>query len=153
MSCCDWKSPKGAACLALRLSFSLALLFHGIALLKGLGDFTGMVSSGLGPLSPLGMLWAYVLPVLMIVGGALLAVGKYTLYGAWAAGLALASIAPGMLLKPILSDTSGGEAMASANMAFMWLLVYYFAVKCASCCGNGSGSCGGSCDHSGMMKH
>ena len=141
--CCGLQSSKGVAGTLLRISFGLALLLHGIALYKGFSGFSGTVSSGLGPVAPLGMLWSYVLPGLMIVGGALLVVNKYRLYAAWAAGLALGSIPAGMLLKPLLSGESIGT-MESANMAFVWLLVYVFAVKSGSCCG---GACqGGSCE-------
>lgn len=138
MSCCSPKDPKCAAKLALRLSFGLSLLLVGIAHYMTFEMFSMMTSDGLGPLEILGTIWAFVLPALMIVGGALFAVGMYYEIASWAAGLALGSIPVGMLLKPVLSGVALPDMMPAAINAFIWLLVYFFVVKSSSCCG----SCG-----------
>lgn len=136
MSCCP-KTAKGAAALCVRVSFGLSLLLVGLAHYMTMTAFKGMVMEGLGPLEPLGALWALVLPALMIVGGALLVVGMYTEVGAWAAGVALASIPVGMLLKPILGGVPLPNVMPAAINAFVWIIVYVLVIK-MSCC---SGSC------------
>lgn len=141
MVCCDFKSPKSAAALVLRVSFGLSLLLVGVSHYMTMPMFKGMVMEGLGPLTPLGGIWALVLPLLMIVGGALLTVGMYTHIGAWAAGIALGSIPVGVLLKSILGGVPLPDVMPAANNTWLWLLVYVFVVK-MSCCGTCSTSSG-----------
>ncbi len=137
----DISSPKGVAALALRLSFGLSLVLVGINHYMTMGGFSLMVTDGLGPLTFLGTLWAYVLPALMILGGALLAIGMYTEIGAWAAGLALGSIPVGMLLKPVLTGVALGDMMPVAVNTFVWILIYYFVVKSLACCDGKNCNC------------
>ena len=96
--------------------------------------FKAMVMGGLGPLEPLGALWALVLPALMIVGGALIAVGMYLEVGAWASGVALASIPVGMLLKPVVGGVPLPDVMPAAINAFIWMIVYVLVIKLSCCC-------------------
>jgi uncharacterized membrane protein YphA (DoxX/SURF4 family) len=121
--------------LLLRLSFGLSLLLVGVAHYMGLQGFTLMVSDGLGPLTPLGMLAAYILPALMIVGGGLLVLGMYTDVAVWASGIALAVIPVGVLLKPVLSGVSLADIMPAVINTYIWLLVWAFVVKCTHTCG------------------
>ena len=132
---CIPTTHKGIAVLALRLSFGLSLLLIGIAHYLDLQNYMVMVRDGLGSFEPLGTLWAYILPALMIAGGASLASNMYTKYGAWFAGIALGSIPVGMMLKPVLTNASLIDVMPGVINAYVWLLVYFFVVKC-SCCGN-----------------
>ncbi len=136
MSCCSLKSPKCSAKLLLRVSFGVSLLLVGITHYMTLTMFVGMVSDGLGPLSMLGTVWAYVLPALMIVGGALFAVGMYYEIATWTAGLALCSIPVGMLLKPVLSGVGLPDVMPAAVNAWLWIIIFFFVVKSVSCCGS-----------------
>lgn len=135
--------PKTAAKLSLRVSFGLSLLLVGVAHYMTLDMFGGMVAEGLGPLSFLGNIWAYVLPALQIVGGALFAVGMYYEIAAWTSGIALGSIPVGMLLKPVLTGVALPDMMPAAINAFIWLLVYVMVVKCCTCCGSSCGTGGG----------
>lgn len=130
----------------MRISFGLSLLFMGIIHYKTFPDFTSYVSTGLGPLTGLGTLWSYALPALMIVGGILFTVGLMPSVAAWTAGLALASIPAGMMLKSVLSATPVDAMMAAAVNAFVWLLVYYFALRSLSCCGSDACGTGAACD-------
>ena len=134
MSCCS-SDPKCAAKLVLRLSFGLSLLLVGIAHYMTMEMFMGMTADGLGPLAFLGTIWAYVLPALMIVGGALTAVGMYSGIASWCAGVALGSIPVGMLLKPVLSGVALPDVMPAAINAFIWIIMYVLVVKMTSCCG------------------
>ncbi len=145
-------SPKGTAKLLLRVSFGVSLALIGLSHYMTLSVFTGMVSDGLGPLSGLGTLWSYVLPALEIVGGVLLVAGYREDIGAWAAGVALASISIGLLLKPVFGGAALGDVMPGVTDTLLWLLAYFFVVKsclCGSCCppagGSMSGGHGGSC--------
>ncbi|MEK7591149.1 MAG: hypothetical protein AAB489_03000 [Patescibacteria group bacterium] len=140
------QSSKGVLALVLRLSFGLSAVFHGATLYKDFGGFSAMTAGDLGALSPLGMAWSYVFPLLLIVGGALVAANYRFVYGVWALGLALGSIPVGMLLKSLLSDANGGDMMAAANNAFIWLILLALTVKFSRCCGCGTQGAGnGSC--------
>jgi len=134
MTCCP-KTAKGAAAICVRVSFGLSLLFVGLSHFMTMGAFKGMVVEGLGPLEPLGLLWAFILPALMIVGGALLAIGMYTEVASWAAGVAIGSIPVGMLIKPILGGVPLPNVMPAAINAFVWIIVYVLVIK-MSCCGS-----------------
>ena len=139
---CNWKDPLCGAKLCIRISFGLSLLLMGLWHYMTLDGFVIMVSDGLGPLTILGTIWAYILPALMIVGGALLTIGKYDEIGSLAAGIALGSIAPGLLLKPVLSGISATDVMPMVVNTFIWLLVYAWVVKTSCCCNGDSCGCG-----------
>jgi hypothetical protein len=119
------------------VSFGLSLLFVGIAHYLTISAFRGMVSDGLGAIALLGSLWAYILPALMIVGGALLVANKRRDLEAWATSVALGSIPAGMLLKSVIGGISLADTMPAAINAFVWILVYGLVVR-MSCCGSGS---------------
>ena len=145
--CCHPKDPKCVAKLALRIAFGGALALVGVNHYMSVGMFAGMVSSSLGPLSGLGTLWAYVLPALQIAGGVLIVAGYRMDIAAWCAGIALASIIIGSLMRPILGDASLGDpmVMGAVNNTFIWLLVYLMVIKglCCGTCGK-EGEAGGS---------
>lgn len=138
--CCNPLSPKGAAGICLRAAFGVSLVMMGIIHYTTIKGYALMSSEGLGPLEMLGTAAAYILPALMIIGGALIAIGKFMPIGAWVAGVALAVIAPGLLLKSVMTGVSPVDLMPMVINTFVWILLYYFAVKSACCCG--SGSCG-----------
>ncbi len=145
MMSCDYKNPKAAMKLIVRVSFGLSLLLVGISHYMTFDMFMGMTTDGLGALTVLGTLWSYVLPALMIVGGALFTIGMFTEVAAWTAGIALGSIPVGMLLKPVLGAVPLPDMMPAAINAFIWLLVYVFVVKFSCCCcgcGSAQGTCG-----------
>ena len=143
-------SPKGVAKLLVRVAFGVSLALIGLNHYMNLDAFSGMTASGLGPLTGLGTLWAYVLPALEIVGGVLLAAKYRADIGAWAAGVALASIVIGLLLKPVFG-TPIGDVMPMVNNTFIWILTYFFVVKSCVCCGSckEGGKAGASGDHGG----
>lgn len=125
----------------MRVAFGGALALVGVAHYMTLSGFKSMVSDGLGPVAPLGTIWAYVLPALMIVGGVLIVFKKKPDVAAWAAGVSLASIAVGMLLKPVLGGVALSEVMPAVINAFIWLLVYAMVVKCCLApCEKGGGA-------------
>ena len=138
------KSSKGIAGFCLRISFGLSLLFIGLAHYMTMSGFTAMVTDGLGVLSPLGMIWSYILPGLMVVGGVLLTLDMQRHVGVWAAGVGLGSIPAGMLLKSVVTSASLADTMPAAINAFIWLIVFALVVKMMGCC-CGNGSCSGGC--------
>lgn len=156
---CCFKSSKSVVATLSRVSLGLGLIFVGISHYQGMGGFTEMVTEGLGVLSFLGMIWAYVMPLLMIVGGVGLIWKKKMIFGAWCSGLALASIPAGLLLKPVITNSPEalGTAMQFANNAFIWLIMLLLTVKMSSCCGSACGTgmcaCGGKgCEKCKEMK-
>lgn len=127
-----------------RIGFGLALLFTGIAHYRSAADFALSVGNGLGPtwLVGLGTTWGYILPLLMILGGLCLALNLFSTFGVMAAGLALASIPAGLMLKSAMSGISLGDTMPPTMNAFIWILVYMYAVKGTKrCCGSGEAGC------------
>ncbi len=144
---CDMP-PKKVASMLLRITLGLCVLFMGIIHLKTPVQFSGYVGDGLGFLTPLGMLWGYIYIALMIVGGALLTLGMMPTIAAWTAGLALASIPAGMLLKSLMTGAPLDQSMAAAINGFVWLIVFMFVMKnwCGCCgsamtCGCPAGAC------------
>ncbi len=137
-SICFPKSPLGVIAFCTRISFGVSLLLVGLIHYMTLDGFKGMSSDGLGALEPLGNLWAYILPGLMIVGGALVALGMFMEVSAWLVGIALGSIPVGMLLKPVLSAVTLGEMMPMAINAFIWMLVAFLVIKTVECGDSGS---------------
>lgn len=130
-------TPKCIVALCLRVSFGLSLLFVGVAHYLTISAFRGMVSDDLGVISMLGALWAYILPALMIVGGALLIADKRRDIEAWATGVALGSIPAGMLLKSVIGGLSLADTMPAAINAFVWIITYLLVLR-ISCCGSGT---------------
>lgn len=156
--CCSGHSAKGVARMFARIGFGLALAFVGFAHYQD-PTFAGQTALGLGVLSPLGMIWGYILPGLMILGGLLLAFGIYMEIAAYAAGLALASIPAGLMLKSAMTGVPLTDTMPYAINAFVWIIVLLMVVKgrCGmGMCGTGKAAgcmCGcGCCDDKGK-KH
>lgn len=138
-------SSKGVARLFVRIGFGLALAFAGFTHYQD-ATYAESVGRGLGVLEPLGMVWGYILPGLMIVGGLLLAFGIYMRIAAYLASIALISIPVGLMLKSAISGIPLDDTMPPAMNAFVWILVLMIAVKggChgSSCCGpNGCACC------------
>lgn len=136
--------PKGVARLFVRIGFGLALAFTGFTHYQD-ATYAESVGRGLGVLEPLGMVWGYILPGLMIVGGLLLAFGIYMQIAAYLASIALISIPAGLMLKSAISGIPLEDTMPPAMNAFVWVLVLMMAVKthcsAAACCGPDACAC------------
>ena len=153
--CCS-THPKSVAACILRVSFGLSLLLVGFTHYMDFNNFLSFTVKGLGMFDALGFAWAFVLPLLMIFGGALITLGIFFEMGTFAAGIALGSIPVGLMLKSTLGGMTLSDTMPGAVYAWIWILVYYFVVKsaCHGCCkpgmscgpcgtgGCGDGSCG-----------
>lgn len=142
MCCSPSGHNKWIARQIVRAGFGLSLLFTGIAHYRDASDFALSVSNGLGPdwLIGIGTVWGYLLPLLMIIGGFSLALGLCTTVGTWAAGLALASIPAGLMLKSAMTGISLGDTMPPAMNAYVWIIVFLLVIK-----GSGKSACGSSC--------
>ncbi|ALM09867.1 MAG TPA: hypothetical protein DEB30_01960 [Candidatus Peribacter riflensis] len=129
--------PRCPTCIVgtvARASLGLSLLFVGLVHYMTFESFVGMVSEDLGALTMLGVLWAYLLPALMIVGGALLVLGMFPEVATWAAAVAIGSIPAGMLLKSVLAGVPLSNTMPAAINAIIWLIALILVVKLLKCC-------------------
>ena len=124
-------SSGSLAKVLVRISFGLALLFTGIAHYRDAANYAvNNVGANLQYpwLIQLGTWWGYVLPFLMIIGGVLFVIAKLPKIAVWTAGLALASIPAGLMLKSAVSGMSLGETMPGAMNAYVWILVFVMNV-------------------------
>ncbi len=120
-----------------RIGFGLSLAFVGFAHYQD-PLFAEQVSRELGVLEPIGLVWGYLLPAAMILGGLLLAFGVFLETAAYASAIALASIPAGTLLKSAISGISLGDTMPAATNALIWIIVLLMVLKKSSC---GTGGC------------
>lgn len=113
----------------LRLSVGASLMLGGIAAYRDFVPFLGSVMDSLAGLSTFGLVWAYVLPLLLIVAGVLLIDGRFLWLCAWIGGVALGSIPVGLLLKTAVGGAPLPITMGAAFPFLLWLLVFSFAVQ------------------------
>ncbi len=146
MCCSPYSSPKKVVKLFGRIGVGLGLAFVGFAHYQD-PTFAEATGRGLGMLESLGMVWGYILPGLMILGGLLLAFGIFLEVSAYALGIALASIVAGTLLKSAIGGISLGDTMPMAVNAIIWLIALQFVMKkpCHASCGP-NGNCGPNCN-------
>lgn len=118
---------KKIALVLTRVSFGLALALVGFAHYRDPAAFADFVGSGFPYLwlRSLAMIWGYILPGLLIVGGLSFAFYVSGEVGTWAVGIALGSIPVGMVLKSVLG-TSLSDTMPQVMSAFIWLLVFSY---------------------------
>ncbi len=130
------------AAVVVRVGFGVALALVGIAHYIDAATFAEAVGRGLGSLETIGMMWGYLLPGLMIVGGVLIALGFLPPVGALIAGCALVSIPVGLMLKSVLSGMSLNDTMPPTMNAIVWILFYIAAVRGlpSACCGSSCGA-------------
>lgn len=124
-------SPSDVACLLIRVSFGLSLMFIAIAHIIDHASFTLSVGDGFEGfvfLSFPAFLWSYAHPALLLFGGSLLVINKFPVLAAWSAGLPLAMIPAGMLSKAIFA-LDLNDLMPSAINTWIWILVYVYVVK------------------------
>lgn len=117
-------SVRTTAAAIARVSFGLALVCVGLIHYLQFAAFSEVVRDGLGPLEIVGTLWSVLLPAVYIIGGGLFALNLGTDLAAWLIGVGLGSIAPGMLLKSVLTGVDVTDMMAAANNAFIWLGIF-----------------------------
>ena len=119
--------PPWAINVLLRLSVGLSMVFAGISAYRDFTPFQINVTDGLAGLVLFGLLWAYVMPLLLIVGGGLLIYGRFPLLTAWIGGIALGCIPVGFLLKTVMSALPLPMMLTSAYPFVVWLLAFFFA--------------------------
>gem|GEM_PF-889485 len=143
--CCDW-TPRCMAKLVTRVFFGLALILIGIEHYQSffaptadglsfvpVNAFSTLVSENLGVFTPLGTMWAYILPGLFIVGGLLFMVQMFPILASLLIGIAFGSIGAGVLLKSVIGGADLSQTMSAASNAFIWLTVFLIACSGRSC--------------------
>lgn len=122
-------STSCIATFLLRVTFGLGTIFIGIAHYLTFSVFKEMTSAGLGPISFLGTAWAFILPALLILGGALLFVGVCPNIATRLIGIGFGSIVAGMLLKSVLSNAPLGDTLPASTSALIWLVVFFLLAQ------------------------
>jgi hypothetical protein len=153
MCCSPYKSPKKVVKLFGRIGVGLGLAFVGFAHYQD-AQFAEVTGLNLGVLEDIGMVWGYILPGLLILGGLLLAFGMFLEVAAYALGMALASIIAGSLLKSAIGGLAVADTMPLAINALIWLIALQFVMKkpCHGACATGCNSMAGcNCGPDAMM--
>ncbi|HLD63605.1 MAG TPA: hypothetical protein VI913_01785 [Candidatus Peribacteraceae bacterium] len=131
--------PKCVSKLSLRVGVGLGVALIGLNHLLNIQTFPEMVAAGLGPLAPAGLAWGYILPLLEVVGGVMVALGLQAGKGTWLLGISLVSIILGLLLKGLLAATTlvpADEAvplesvMGVVQGTFLWLIALGLGTRC-----------------------
>ena len=124
-----WKSTSEVSSLVLRVPLGLTMVMIGISAYRDFAPFVANVTEGLAWASTLGTVWAYLLPALLVFGGGMLVVGRYSSVAALTGGVALGSIPVGLMLKNVLSGVPLPDMMAASYPSIVWIVAFYFALN------------------------
>ncbi len=125
----NWKSTAFVSNFLLRISVGVTVTLIGVAEYRDFAPFVANVTDGLGALSFLGTVWAYLLPALLVFGGAMLAIGRYSFVTAWILGIAIGSVPLGLILKTIMRGLPLPGMMDAAAPMLLWMIVVYLALN------------------------
>ncbi len=125
----NWKSTSQVSSLFLRVPLGLTMMMIGTSAYRDLAPFIANLTDGLGWASSVGYVWAFILPGLLIFGGGMLAVGRYSYIAAITGGLALASLPIGLILKNIITGVPLPDMMAASYPVIVWLVAFYLALN------------------------
>lgn len=144
MSCCSPSSGSkfNPSCYAHwfpRVAFGLILVAFGVNHYKDVSGFSAMSSGALSSVPALGMvagILAYIVPALMIIGGALFAVRQLGNISKTCILASLSGIIAWASLAVLLGDGAAGGSFMPAIQNAAVLLILYWVVKKMSCCGS-----------------
>ncbi len=126
-----------------RIAFGLVLVGYGVNHYRSLGGFVAM-AKGVFPLMPsLGMIagvLAYIVPALMIIGGALFAIRQLCCLSKTCILASLGGIIGWAGLAVLVGDGNAAGAMMPMIQNAAVLLILYYMIKKSSC-SMSSGSC------------
>jgi hypothetical protein len=125
----NWKSTSETSSLILRVSVGITMVLIGISAYRDFAPFVANVTDGLGFVAAFGTVWAYLLPALLIFGGIFLAIGRYGYISVLTAGVALASVPIGLMLKNTITGLPLPDMMAAAYPSMVWIIAFYLAVN------------------------
>ena len=145
MSCCSSGCiggkycPCGYASWFPRVAFGLILVGYGVNHYRNINGFVEMSSGALtsvAPLATIAGLLAYIVPALMIVGGALFAVKQLGCVSKTCILASLSGIIGWASLAVLFGDPNAGGTFMPLIQNAALLLVLYWVVKKMSCCGS-----------------
>lgn len=131
-----------------RIGFGLVLVGYGVNHYRFLGDFTQMASgayASVPALGPIATILAYIVPALMIVGGALFAVKQLKAVSKFCILASLGGILGWAGLAVALGSAETGASMMPMIANAALLIVVYHVIRKMSCCSScvpGSAGCG-----------
>lgn len=124
-----------------RVAFGLILVAYGVNHYRHIGDFVGMAKSAYPTVSMIASvagLLAYIVPALMIVGGALFAVKQLCCVAKTCILASLAGIIGWASVAVLVGDGSMSGAMMPMIQNAAILLLLFFSVKKLGCCSSGA---------------
>ncbi len=71
----------------------------------------------------------FLLPALLIFGGGLLAIGRYSYVAALTGGIALGSVPVGLILKTIITGLPLPDMMSASYPTIVWMVALYLALN------------------------
>lgn len=125
----NWKSVSETSNLILRVPLGITMVLIGASAYRDFAPFVANVTDGLGWANSVGYVWAFVLPALLIFGGAMLAVGRYSYIAAITGGIALGSVPIGLILKNIITGVPLPDMMAASYPTLVWIIAFYLALN------------------------
>ncbi len=124
-----WTSASAVSNLILRVSVGVTMLLIGISEYRDFAPFLASVTDGLGWMSSVVTVFAYMLPALLIFGGGLLAIGRYSFVAAWTGGIALGLVPVGLVLKTVMTGSPLPDMLTAAYPPVVWLIAFYLALN------------------------
>lgn len=145
MSCSSGCGNAGCPCKFApwlpRVAFGLVLVSFGVNHYRHLSDFVGMSKSAfptMPMLAGLAGVLGYIVPALMIVGGALFAVKQLCCVAKTCVLASLSGIIGWASLAVLVGDGNMGGAMMPLIQNAAIMLLLFFAVKKMGCCTKGA---------------
>ena len=124
-----WTSTAAVSNLILRVSVGVTMALIGISEYRDFAPFVLSVTDGLGWMSFPGTVLAYILPALLIFGGGMLAIGRYSFITAWAGGIALGIIPVGLVLRTVMTGSPLPDMLTAAYPPVVWFIALFLAVN------------------------
>jgi hypothetical protein len=105
------------------------MVMIGASAYRDFAPFVANVTDGLGWASSFGYVWAFILPALLIFGGGMLAIGRYSYVAALTGGIAFGSVPLGLILKNIVTGVPLPDMMAASYPTIVWMMAFYLALN------------------------
>lgn len=125
----NWKSASETSNLVLRVPLGISMVMIGASAYRDFAPFVANVTDGLGWASSFGYVWAFILPALLLFGGGMLAIGRYSYVAALTGGVALGSVPMGLILKNIVTGVPLPDMMSASYPTIVWMMAFYLALN------------------------
>ena len=125
----NWKSASETSNLVLRVPLGISMVMIGASAYRDFAPFVANVTDGLGWASSFGYVWAFILPALLLFGGGMLAIGRYSYVAALTGGVALGSVPMGLILKNIVTGIPLPDMLSASYPTIVWMIAFYLALN------------------------